>query len=381
MMQWPPSNPTLAREASALLTQIEFAIKGNPALDTFKIPFDFLGRLFAIALPVVPEEANEFPGLAKKFAQKLPSDSYTRLFLERYFVRNYRDDPLSTKEANEIYRLFATAKWYSVGCPAVTLERNLAASLMVTETADELVDAVMPPWDCFMVRLPADLIEEARLEFTHLLVHRHIRTFKPVNGAVVEPHPMVDYLENLNGVTWGLYGLTSGDDYFPKVHKLGVLLGKERGEYFDIESETIEPVGENRLFQTLARLVVGICHLAETPNTLRRKSTKKKQHMRWRLSKLPLTTEYVLAADVPVKLDCTEAIGAYIRGDRKALPRFQYLVRGHWRNQAHGPGRTARKRIWIQPYWKGPEDMPRLFREHRFEGPEAGSSAPASGGR
>lgn len=164
MMQWLPSDSKLAREASALLAQIEFAIKGDSSSDTFGIPFDFLGRLLAIALPVVSEDAGEFPVLAKKFAQELPSDSYTRLLLERYFLRNYRNDPLSTKEANEIYRLFATTKWYSVGCPAISLERNLAASLMVTETADELVDTVMPPWDCFMVRLPADLVEEGRLE-------------------------------------------------------------------------------------------------------------------------------------------------------------------------------------------------------------------------
>lgn len=30
-------------------------------------------------------------------------------------------------------------------------------------------------------------------------------------------------------------------------------------------------------------------------------------------------------------------------------------VRGHWRNQAHGEGRQLRKRIWILPFWKGPE--------------------------
>jgi hypothetical protein len=31
------------------------------------------------------------------------------------------------------------------------------------------------------------------------------------------------------------------------------------------------------------------------------------------------------------------------------------IVRGHWRNQAHGPGMTERKKIWIEPFWRGPE--------------------------
>ena len=36
----------------------------------------------------------------------------------------------------------------------------------------------------------------------------------------------------------------------------------------------------------------------------------------------------------------------------------RFIVRGHWRNQPHGPGRTLRKMTWIQPHWKGPEDAP-----------------------
>ncbi len=31
-------------------------------------------------------------------------------------------------------------------------------------------------------------------------------------------------------------------------------------------------------------------------------------------------------------------------------------VTGHWRNQAYGPGWQERKIIWIEPFWRGPED-------------------------
>jgi hypothetical protein len=36
----------------------------------------------------------------------------------------------------------------------------------------------------------------------------------------------------------------------------------------------------------------------------------------------------------------------------------RWLVRGHWRQQAYGPGRTLRRPLYIQPFVKGPEDMP-----------------------
>lgn len=45
--------------------------------------------------------------------------------------------------------------------------------------------------------------------------------------------------------------------------------------------------------------------------------------------------------------------------------RTKHTVRGHWRNQACGPGMKLRKRIWVEPYWKGPdtaEEMERIYK-------------------
>ncbi|MGW4116718.1 hypothetical protein ACWEFJ_38085 [Actinosynnema sp. NPDC004786] len=36
----------------------------------------------------------------------------------------------------------------------------------------------------------------------------------------------------------------------------------------------------------------------------------------------------------------------------------RWMVRGHWRQQAHGPGRSQRRPIWINPHVKGPEGAP-----------------------
>lgn len=40
-------------------------------------------------------------------------------------------------------------------------------------------------------------------------------------------------------------------------------------------------------------------------------------------------------------------------GEQRTI-QSRFIVRGHWRNQAHGEGRALRKRLWIQPHWKGP---------------------------
>lgn len=38
----------------------------------------------------------------------------------------------------------------------------------------------------------------------------------------------------------------------------------------------------------------------------------------------------------------------------------RFLVAGHWRNQAYGPGRQLRRPMWIHTYEKGPEGAPML---------------------
>jgi len=47
-----------------------------------------------------------------------------------------------------------------------------------------------------------------------------------------------------------------------------------------------------------------------------------------------------------------ESRGGHVEWSRR------WMVRGHWRNQPYGPGRTERRLTWIDPYVKGPDDKP-----------------------
>ena len=44
----------------------------------------------------------------------------------------------------------------------------------------------------------------------------------------------------------------------------------------------------------------------------------------------------------------------------------RFLVRGHWRNQAHGPGMSERKLIRIEPHWKGPDMADIVSNDYRM---------------
>lgn len=45
----------------------------------------------------------------------------------------------------------------------------------------------------------------------------------------------------------------------------------------------------------------------------------------------------------------------------------RFVVRGHYRNQVHGPARALRTLKWIAPFWKGPEEGARLVHTYKLD--------------
>jgi hypothetical protein len=76
---------------------------------------------------------------------------------------------------------------------------------------------------------------------------------------------------------------------------------------------------------------------------------------------------YELGADVSIDRDLRDAarIASSSGSDpQRWILQKRFIVRGHWKQQAHGPGRTERKLIFVEPYWKGPADSPVLARAY-----------------
>ncbi len=67
-----------------------------------------------------------------------------------------------------------------------------------------------------------------------------------------------------------------------------------------------------------------------------------------------------------VKVDCRAAVAAYLSGERSKSPTVQTLVRGHYQRVAVGPGRTGRRWVHREPFWRGPEDAPVAVHTHRL---------------
>ncbi len=122
--------------------------------------------------------------------------------------------------------------------------------------------------------------------------------------------------------------------------------------------------GDGRCEQLLERLTAGLLHLyrAETSDgarqqlrPTRRGETHRDGPPRHRIA--------FLGRGINVK-DMRPWVASYL-AEGRAAPSFQAVVRGHYKQQAFGVGRSGRKVIWVAPYWRGPEDAPILARPYK----------------
>lgn len=135
-----------------------------------------------------------------------------------------------------------------------------------------------------------------------------------------------------------------------------LLLGDHNGDERMAQSR-------RRAHQIVRRIVIGALYtLQRTTNFVTRDRTLKRRHV----GRHGPPTHRVTTIGRPVKVDCSGWVRGYIDGatDDRDSPMFQSVVRGHYKRQVVGVGRTDRKVIWIEPYWRGPEESPILVRPY-----------------
>lgn len=126
--------------------------------------------------------------------------------------------------------------------------------------------------------------------------------------------------------------------------------------------------GPNQTFgKMLDSLVRGACLALSDPDQYKKKrlgnSSTTKNKREGGAPDLS-NARYMLTA--PVSVDLRDVVKTVQRGEKHKGGKLtvQFLVRGHWKNQVHGAGRALRKRIWIQPFWKGDENARVLLRNY-----------------
>ena len=248
----------------------------------------------------------------------------------------------------------AAGRWVDQGLPTYRLGHKRVAALMATHTPVELADQVQAPFKAFFIEMPTGLLhiteeDGTKIEVKGIIVHvthyekaqygiQSARINRPLwNWMAVTGTKLVQW--QINRTTQEL--CTSGSLKHDNVW----------GEAFSLELTDYD----HRVADLINRFISALCLLVTShkEEITEKREIRREKGKRLRMKKEPEFRVFTMTSNVFV--DARSALENYLSGRRPTTPSVQFLVRGHWRNQAHGVARALRKLMWIEPHWKGPD--------------------------
>lgn len=294
--------------------------------------------------------------------------------IDRYYAfAKAQGDPFSgiATQAPNCLINYSAARWADQGFPTVTMGEKLCAALCGTEIPKEWYDEIKAPWKAFVIDIPQsdpplitvyDPEQQRRTRATRVLV-QHV---------VAE--------DGYEEWWWMLF--SEFDQHFWREGTVSEVLHPV--EFRDRETERYrlhagedafsdEVRQDERIYHLVSRLIFNTILTLTDPERVKVHGSS---HKRWeaqggkplrRAGVVPEQRVFIIGK--PIKLDCREAMRDYLEGSKKSFKvTTQFLVHGHWRWQPYGPKHSLRRRQWIEPFWKGPEDGVIPVRDHDLGG-------------
>lgn len=244
-------------------------------------------------------------------------------------------------------------QWVGCGMPHVVADHRLVASMMATEIPSEFAGHVRPPWRAFMITVPSGVLGEGELSIVVDADHREAVTRGDLTRII-----FVDRYQSEDGhgsmpwnlcEEWATFGTWDHTKLYTSNRMDGAL------------PPSSMPGERLRRLQLVLRFIFGAC--AELHNRAITGSGASIAPPTSEKRRGGLPALWTVRLSRPVKVDARQYVREYVSGTRGGI-NVQYMRRGHWRNQPHGPLSSLRKFIHIEPHWVGPEDAPIAVRPH-----------------
>lgn len=248
-------------------------------------------------------------------------------------------------------QVFTCATWAHYGFPMVQLASHRYAAALMATSIPSFIE-IKAPWPAFLIELPTDLLET---DFDG--------EFHPLTHVLVLVHKLISGQEVWSFTATGPHGINLWRWRLP----LEVLREEPKNDHIRFGAFDLELTKkDDRTVFLITKLLLNVCIAMTDPDNVKPmgKHRRTASDGPRRFSKEPELRTYRVGK--PIKLDVRPAIQGYLRGTLRTSPTVQFLVRGHWREQACGPKFSKHKTIWIEPYWKGESDSPILVRTHQL---------------
>lgn len=263
---------------------------------------------------------------------------------------------------DEMHQTHSLLRWVDMGLPVFDLTHGLMSALLLTDPSDVRQDMVKPPFPTFVVRFPDGFWEmhstvDNRPTSASLGILHIYEAYASTDLNRLRPMMSLRIVAK-NGLTstWETYEPPSGDGPVSDWLKQEVpLIEDPTGALVTPDEHDL------RLAVAFRRLFINLCLYINENGRGERLGKPRTASPKKPAGALPEGPDiWVLGREV--KLDRELMASAKAWTDSKSprssaregwTLRERFTVRGHWRNQAHGPERSLRKMKWIAPYWKG----------------------------
>jgi hypothetical protein len=256
-----------------------------------------------------------------KMVEVVKNNDTQKIGLLQKHIMDMEDVPGLSDKMTTTLEFLTVIRWVQTGMQRVTLTHKLAAAFMATDVPSGYLHL---PWPAFEISVPNNLLVSGSDQIESIFVLQKddfiALTF------VWEQYETLLYLDaNINAE-------------LPRLPSFEEEQGLDTAE---LVPHRIITLAQKLVINTV--LAISTYNAAPTSSDFRVKSRVSKEGAN--------VHEYTTGQ--PLRLDCVQDIRDYVAGRVGTAPKVTTLVRGHWKNQAHGAARAQRKLLWIQPYPRG----------------------------
>jgi len=283
----------------------------------------------------------------------LAAFSTLRCSIEEGSIDKATELDLLLRVPNEQCTVLWSARWVDQGCPRLVFDSNYASLLMATDVGKEMLDNIVFPWKAFLIQMPDNLLSSKDDKGNeHPITQVFVQILKDQYDT-----PVLNIVATTkNNMQIWRHGVP--------LNLLTTSKAKKSSWGYGLECDS----RDERVLVLIGRLIISMCMALSDPDNYRKKTCKKQRKkygkrlsQKFKRPDLPEVQTFVIGK--PTKINCRDAIVEYAEGKtNRNSPTLRFLVRGHWRWQPYGPGKKMRKRIPIEPYWKGPDGAKILTR-------------------
>lgn len=263
----------------------------------------------------------------------------------------------------EMHQTHTLCRWVDAGLPSFELTHSLMAALLLTDPGDVAAELVRLPFAAFALQLPHGFWSMTRsggevVPASVCLVHAYTAV---TSKDPTTPRPLLAFriiARDGQTSTWEIREPLPGEG------RIGLWISDDVPVVDDPTGVVVPPdEHDRRLAVAFRRLLVNLClYVAERGmgEPVGRRPPKRAGKASSSSPSLLSSSAWVLGREVKLARELVDAAKSWT-DSRSARSQARegwrlaerFTVRGHWRNQAHGPGRGQRRLQWIAPFWKG----------------------------